>query len=320
MVIRDYCAGGLFLQCEGDIRPAALTDPLPESLTIRFHDPSTEQTCQFDGAPVRTTQDGIAVAFEVPRLDLVAVLATVALAQSKSSRASSAAVISRDQAEHVVASCRREISHEANRLIPPYISTLITYLDDLAGLSRSQAVADAFQAASRTLGEQQSDWEFALIQAIQRCPDKLLGWAPSGGSHNGDGKTSELPEPASVEELDVIRNAESQLAEPLEQLSQRLGRILGSPIDKQSNPLGPATLTECLRVTLPPTEPQAAITRVIYRRFQRYVLSQLGPFYERLDRALSDPASLLDTKHWDPSGDRNTAEGPQSPGQAGSEP
>lgn len=294
MVIRDYCAGGLFLQYPSGSQSPAFQEPLPESLTITFHDPASDGTCRFAANPVRTTEDGIAVAFEGPRLDLVAVLAVMAQAQSKPDRPAEAATINPDRADYIVGLCRRAIRDEAHRWIPAYINTLIGYLEDLAKRARSASVADAFRHASNTLSDQRALWADAFIGAIERRADTLRDGTAEGKDSADNDRTDELPAPPSIEELELIRETETQLAEPLERLNQRLNRLLGTGLDKPTNPLGPASLMDCLRGTLPLEEPPVAIKRVVYRHFQRYVLSQLGSFYERLEQTLDEPDRLLE--------------------------
>jgi hypothetical protein len=112
VVIRDFCAGGLFLEYSEEY-PGDRPVLLPPAVTLRFHDPLSGGSRRVAGRVARVIESGFGLAFPEPQPELVAVLESVADSQeAEHARRSGPA----DRlAQEAVALCREQADLFARR-------------------------------------------------------------------------------------------------------------------------------------------------------------------------------------------------------------
>ena len=91
----------------------------------------------------------------------------------------------------------------------------------------------------------------------------------------------------------MISKNESRLARDLYSLNQRLAVIYGGlKIDDASNPLGPAALSQAFRQAMRELPAEMRVKLIIYKLFDRYVMSGVDELYQAINEALSQAGVL----------------------------
>lgn len=302
MTIRDFCAGGLFLEYPvgGQLRPP--TEALPETIRVRFQDPSSGASCECEAHLVRDASTGLAVSFDGPRLDVVTILSAVAQGQSEAHRGHLAEAAGDELARDVLEICRRRAIAFVERVLPVFAGYAIEELARLAREMPNQKDRDAVYDCHRALQYRENDMIASFVaQLTERIDDMREPVAPA------EPEPGDSPLPESIDELElvdtndfenwlnrseIVNQAESRFAGELERLTRRLGYVVGHQLDEQSNPLGPAAMSETLADSLPLKQPPTQVSRTLYRSFGRHVLDQLGELYSVLNEALRERSIL----------------------------
>lgn len=127
----------------------------------------------------------------------------------------------------------------------------------------------------------------------------------------------------------MVAKAENRLSRPLYGVNQRLAVIVGgNVVEDASNPIGPAPLCQAFRVAVREFELNVQVKLIIYKLFDRYVMSGLEPLYDEVNAELIRAGVLPQIRHQVPQSARPRgagaappaglapgAEGAMSPGQ-----
>ncbi|MEO7199085.1 MAG: DUF1631 domain-containing protein [Dokdonella sp.] len=118
----------------------------------------------------------------------------------------------------------------------------------------------------------------------------------------------------------MVSKAENRLARTLYVVNQRLSVISGgTAVDDSTNPIGPAPLCFAFRQAVAELELNLQVKLIIYKMFDRYVMSGLEPLYDEVNAELIRAGVLPQIRHKTPqgSGARRAnsagASGPTSP-------
>jgi hypothetical protein len=151
------------------------------------------------------------------------------------------------------------------------------YFDGMRDVrKRRPAVERNFLAAiNRDLGE--------LVHPQQRPP--AAASSPPGSVELSLVADNELEESLAI--TSMISKNESRLARDLFTVNQRLSVICGGhKIDDASNPVAPASLAQAFRRALHELTADMRVKLIIYKLFDRYVLSSLEELYQEINAEL----------------------------------
>ncbi|HEX5305447.1 MAG TPA: DUF1631 domain-containing protein [Dyella sp.] len=96
----------------------------------------------------------------------------------------------------------------------------------------------------------------------------------------------------------MISKNESRITRDLFALNQRLSVICGGiTVDDASNPVGPAVLTQTFRQAMRELSADMRVKLIIYKLFDRYVLSGLEELYQELNNELMRAGVLPQLRH-----------------------
>mgnify|MGYP002478320234 CR=1 FL=1 len=96
----------------------------------------------------------------------------------------------------------------------------------------------------------------------------------------------------------MVSKAENRLARALYQVNQRLSVISGgNPVEDSSNPLGPAPLGNAFRQAVREFELNVQVKLIIYKLFDRFVMSGLEPLYDEVNAELIKAGVLPQIRH-----------------------
>ncbi len=117
----------------------------------------------------------------------------------------------------------------------------------------------------------------------------------------------------------MVAKAENRLARTLHLVNQRLSVISGgNAVEDASNPIGPAPLCQAFRIVVREFELNVQVKLIIYKLFDRYVMSGLEPLYEEVNAELIKAGVLPQIRHQLPASARNRgapAGPPRAPGE-----
>jgi Protein of unknown function (DUF1631) len=193
------------------------------------------------------------------------------------------------------------------------IATLFENIDDalfdLAGKAESNAVQTTYFDCMRDVRKKR--------QRVGRLLQKLLtdvfddfaeGKLPRKAESSGQPCVDlNLVEDNDLEEslaiVNTISKAESRLASQLFAISQRLSMIRGgAKVDNANNPIAPALLCQTFRLAMREFDLTDRARLMIYKLFDRYVMSGLDAIYDELNAQLVHAGVLPQIRHGLPHG------------------
>lgn len=118
----------------------------------------------------------------------------------------------------------------------------------------------------------------------------------------------------------MVAKAENRLARTLHLVNQRLAVIIGgATVEDANNPIGPAPLCQAFRVAVREFELNVQVKLIIYKLFDRYVMSGLEPLYDEVNAELIRSGVLPQIRHQLPQSSRPRGSGPAPRGAPGSD-
>ncbi|WP_300614901.1 DUF1631 domain-containing protein [Dokdonella sp.] len=114
----------------------------------------------------------------------------------------------------------------------------------------------------------------------------------------------------------MVAKAENRLTRAMYQLNQRLSVIIGGgKVEDSNNPIGPAALGQAFRVAVREFDVNVQVKLIVYKLFDRYVMTGLEPVYDEVNVELIRAGVLPQVRHSVPQGTRNP--NPASPVHGG---
>jgi len=111
---------------------------------------------------------------------------------------------------------------------------------------------------------------------------------------------TELEESLAV--TSMVAKAENRLQRALYQVNQRLSVIIGGgKVEDNNNPIGPAVLGNAFRSAIREFEVNVQVKLIIYKLFDRYVMTGLEPIYDEVNVELIRAGVLPQVRHIAPS-------------------
>ncbi|MGN6521349.1 MAG: DUF1631 domain-containing protein [Dokdonella sp.] len=103
----------------------------------------------------------------------------------------------------------------------------------------------------------------------------------------------------------MVAKAENRLQRALYQVNQRLSVIIGGgKVEDNNNPIGPAVLGNAFRNAIREFEVNVQVKLIIYKLFDRYVMTGLEPIYDEVNVELIRAGVLPQVRHVLPAGAR----------------
>lgn len=96
----------------------------------------------------------------------------------------------------------------------------------------------------------------------------------------------------------MVAKAENRLSRTLHLVNQRLSVINGgTPVESANNPIGPAPLCEAFRIAVREFELNVQVKLIIYKLYERYVMTGLEPLYDEVNSELIRAGVLPQIRH-----------------------
>lgn len=205
------------------------------------------------------------------------------------------------QSTAVVADCRLVFGDSLRRLLQAVFDRLDDALYETADKAESHNVQFRYLDAMRDMRKQRPSIETVFLgQALDRYDEfwrtgGLERRAGTAGSAE-PGELSLVGEDELEETLAInalVSKGESRFERQLSALRQRFGKVVGRPeLADDENPLGPAILADCFRKAIAELQVELAVRLVIFKLFDRQLVSHLGALYDEVN-ARFEKAGIL---------------------------
>lgn len=296
-VVEDFCQGGMFITfspqtdqtrqwCHGD----PIEVRIPQVMT------AAGQGISLQGQVARIVDIGMGISFT--RMDNT----TLQLMLDHARREAVAAPPNRSaQFEphftDLVADSREEIKAFIAKIVEAFIQQSVASLDKADELSKKnwRGIIDTQQRlranrhkltecyVTAIMHEFEQQGQSGAQQAVHDNADELSLIADQDFQ-------KWLTATTLVTKLDTLND------DMLFALEQRLGAILNRPINRQDNPIGSVALVQHFQQCLEVLDLEEDTKPYIYSAFEELILSQSGPFYEQLNKHLSQQGVLPELK------------------------
>lgn len=196
--------------------------------------------------------------------------------------------------------------NQVQRLVATLFENVDDALFDLAEKAESNAVQTQYFDGMREVRRKRQLVERLFLDyAGQNFNEFSAGRAPRGdGADASRGESGELSlvDDRELEESlavsSMIAKAENRHARLLYSVNQRLSVISGGrKVEDGDNPIGPAAFARCFRKAMQELDVDVRVKLIIYKLFERYVLSGLEPLYDAVNIELVRAGVLPQLRH-----------------------
>ena len=330
--IRNYCKGGLYLECGGH-DSAFDREEFPGGAPLRVHfkapgDDGIEKRFDVLVHVAHAFENGLGCSFAQDEYAALKALARVPATRRDESRESH-----HEQAQEsdTKAATRDGVVQLIKEKIRHYFQGQFPTLNIL--------VKDTLlEKANIATSNQEQEYYLHASVAFRDNVDSLRDQCVNGCLHTFDDLIENRQLPAEAETLDLsssdlslvednsfeewvfvsglVSATESRLSEELYDLAQRLTKLVGHPVDNENNPVSPGVISWLFKDGLASLEIDLIAKKIIYQCFRKTVLDGLSVLYTELNDTLSAHGILEEVPHKisrsePPPG---MATGPQHPG------
>jgi len=196
----------------------------------------------------------------------------------------------------------------ANRRLQQWLGHLFEHVDDalfdLAEKAENNAAQMHYFDGMRDVRKRRAAVERAFLSTIERelgnitsqRPSSVPSPTPTGVVELSLVADNELEESLAI--TSMIGKNESRLSRDLFAVNQRLSVICGGQkIDDGNNPVAPAVLSQAFRAALHELSADMRVKLLIYKLFDRYVLSSLEELYQEINAELVRAGVLPQLRH-----------------------
>jgi hypothetical protein len=196
----------------------------------------------------------------------------------------------------------------ANRLLQQWVGNVFEHVDDalfdLAEKAENNAAQMHYFDGMRDVRKRRATVERSFLSAIgrelgelaSRRPAAAPSPAPTGVVELSLVADNELEESLAI--TSMIGKNESRMSRDLFAVNHRLSVICGGhKIDDSNNPIAPAILSQAFRTALQELSADMRVKLIIYKLFDRYVLSALEELYQAINAELIRAGVLPQLRH-----------------------
>jgi len=194
----------------------------------------------------------------------------------------------------LVADCRMVVGDSLRRLLQAMFDRLDDALYETADKAESHNVQFRYLDAMRDMRKRRASIESVFLGQALDYYDEF--WKTGSLTRGGEGQAGTAPEPGELslvgeDELEetlainaMVSKGESRFERQLGALKQRFGKVVGRPdLPDDENPIGPAALAECFRKSIADLATELAVRLVIFKLFDRQLVSHLGALYDDIN-------------------------------------
>ena len=224
----------------------------------------------------------------------------------------------------------KSVRGTALKRIQGLVATLFENIDDalfdLAEKAENNAVQTQYFDCMREVRKKRQLVERMFQEQLSKifndfAAGKLQPVKAEGGSHSGGDlslvEDTELEESLAI--ASTVAKAENRLSRLLFAVNQRLSVIRGgAKVEDSTNPIAPAPLCQAFRLAMREFDLNVQAKLIVYKLFDRYVMSGLDALYDEINAQLVQAGVLPQIRHMLPNaGGRGMRPMPAATGQVG---
>ena len=213
--------------------------------------------------------------------------------------------------------------NHAQKLASALFENVDDALFDLAEKAESNAVQTQYFDGMREVRKKRQLVERLFLDYVGQCFNEFSAGTSSRSGDSTDANRGESGELSLVDDRELeeslavtsmIAKAENRHARLLYSVNQRLSVISGGrKVEDGDNPVGPAAFARCFRKAMQELDADVRVKLIIYKLFERYVLSGIEPLYDAVNIELVRAGVLPQLRH-------RVARQPGTPAPAGPAP
>ncbi|RME34853.1 MAG: DUF1631 domain-containing protein [Gammaproteobacteria bacterium] len=202
----------------------------------------------------------------------------------------------------LIESCRKEALEHLGNALSAMMDRLDDALFELAGKASDDATQTIYFDAMRHLRKHREAMEKGFLERYDEAFGRYLdGQGAAPGYKAGEVNELSLVDQEELEEklavTGMVTKVRNSHYAALYALDRRMGCLLRkAELDDDSNPLGPGAICESFHQVCRELDQELPIRLVILKLFDQYVISQLGPLYQEINRKLAAAGILPDIR------------------------
>ncbi len=202
----------------------------------------------------------------------------------------------------LVESCRKDALEHLGNALSSMLDRLDDTLFELANKASDDSTQTIYFDAMRDLRKHREKMEEDFLKRYDEAFTRHLESDPAllQRKETGLGELSLVEQEDLEEKLAVtgmVTKVKNSHYAALYALDKRMGALLSRPeLDEDSNPLGPGAVCESFHQVCRELDHDIHIRLVILKLFDQYVVSQLGPLYQEINRKLAGAGVLPDIR------------------------
>ena len=303
--IRDFCPGGMYL-VPGEVgspgEPPALVAGEEVEIHFSVHRGGAvtgqRQAFRVNARVAHLRGHGFGVSFLHPEPAAMQALTEVSRRPGAPAAEGSGGRSALDQ-QQIVGRFRERVGKRLPPLVEGFFHRVGEALVAQANWAKSNTEEAAYFDAVTQLRKLRETILAAygdlILEQIVALTDSAASGNPglSGSGPGGLALVDEREFEDWVAMASLITRAEVDQRPLLYEIEQRLADVVGSSVDKENNPVGPAVLCRSFRDALGGVGGTPAVREAIYRVFSEEVLQRLAPLYGELNTLLAEAGARL---------------------------
>jgi diguanylate cyclase (GGDEF)-like protein len=287
--IRDYCQTGLYVafpdaHTPDAAIPALVGDPVQVAFAV-----GASGTFRCKGRVAHVSPGGVGVFTAALPEGLVQVLraASGRLAQPGSNRGGS--TLSPQQAQALQLECTSQFRSFLDAVMQDFFKLAVERLGEAGQDEPSFLERSRYVYGIQELSQRRSRIEEVFFNVV-RDRIQYVGPSPEDAMDEAAANKLSLVDEAEFEDWlslsAVIKQIESGIASPLAEFEQRYSRLIGMPVDRKNNPLGPEMIGHAFQDAIQVLDFSNPMRTVLYKTLGQAVSNQGVALYQQLNQTL----------------------------------
>ncbi|MGA9163867.1 MAG: DUF1631 family protein, partial [Thiobacillus sp.] len=287
--IRDYCPTGLYVAFPGARTPdAAIPVLVGDSVQVAF-EVGGSGILRCEGRVARISPGGVGVFTAVLAEDIVQALRAASGQRAQPGSNGMGSGLSPQQSQALQLECTSQFRSFLDTVMQDFFQRAVERLAEAGQDEPSFLERSRYDYGVQELTQLRSRIEEAFFNAIR---DRIqhVGAITDTSSEGAEANKLSLVDEAEFEDWlslsAVIKQIEVGIASPLGEFEQRYSRLIGMPVDRKNNPLGPEMIGHAFQDAIQILDFSNPMRAVLYKALGQAVSNQSLALYQQLNQTL----------------------------------
>jgi len=287
--IRDYCPTGLYVAFPGERTPdAAIPVLVGDSVQVAFEEGGSG-VLRCEGRVARISPGGVGIFTAALPEDIVQALRAASGHRTRSGSNRAGSGLSPQQSQALQLECTSQFRSFLDTVMQDFFQRAVERLAEAGQDEPSFLERSRYDYGVQELTQLRSRIEEAFFNAIR---DRIqhVGAIMDPSSEGSAANKLSLVDEAEFEDWlslsAVIKQIEVGIASPLGEFEQRYSRLIGMPVDRKNNPLGPEMIGHAFQDAIQILDFSNPMRAVLYKALGQAVSNQSLALYQQLNQTL----------------------------------